>query len=175
MKKHIGGEATDFANKSGFSLVEILVTLVIASSIIGIMATGIPNFRRTLKKYLDQSLLEEEYLIFLVVFERDYSQAEVTNTTALENLDDMVFRIDYNSDGDYLDSGERIQYRWNKKKKRIDRKSGKGYFQSFLEGIQNFTWQKVKKAPVCHRMTLQTIFSDNRKSLTFCRHGLSNI
>ena len=114
-------------------------------------------------------MLEEEYLIFLTVFERDYSQAEVLTDETLQDLDRMRFRIDSNSDGDYLDAGESIQYRWNKDRKRMDRKSGKGSFQSFLEGIQAFSWRKVTDTPLCYRMTLQTVYSEHWKNLDLCR------
>lgn len=174
MKRHTGGGATDSSASPGFSLVEILTTLAIVCGFIGIVSAAIPGFRKTLGKYLDQSMTEEAYLIFLVVFERDYNQAEVPTAQMRENLDDMLFRIDFNSDGDFLDPGERIQYRWNRKKNRIDRKSGKGSFQAFFGGVRSFSWQRAEKAPNCHRMTLKTLFSDNLKSLQFCRSDLQN-
>ena len=174
MKKSITGEVTKSGRNSGFSLVEVLVSMVIVCLFLGIVSSTVPGFHRVIGHYLDQSMMEEEYLVFLLVFERDYNQAEVITRASLNALDALIFQHDSNDDGDYLDSGESVQYRWNAAKGRIDRKSGKGYYQAFLDGIISFSWERIENTPICHQLMVTSIFSNHQKTMKFCRSNLSN-
>ncbi len=174
-EKHTSGEFIDSTINSGFSLVEVLVTLVVICSFMGVVSTSVPGVEKTIGGFLQQLTLEEEYLIFLVLFEKDYNFAEVSTTSDLIGLDSMKFQRDHNNDGDFLDSGEAIQYRWNSEKQRIDRKSGNGYFQAFLEGIDAFSWEKTGSQPVCYEMKLLPIISQKSKTVTFCRANLAEL
>lgn len=155
-------------NKPAFSLMEVLVTITISSLLIGIISIQLPAMKRLSDQFLSVSMFEEPYLIFLLRFEQEFRQAEKIYPSDLTHLATMTFRKDLNLDGDYLDSGEKIAYRWNEQKQRIDRKSGKGYYQAILDGVTYFQWTKIHEAPICYQMELESVYSTIRKQVNFC-------
>jgi len=150
---------------------EVLITITIGGILIGVISFQLPSLKRLSDRFLAVSMFEEPYLIFLLRFEEEFRQAEKVETADLSNLAEMIFKKDLNLDGDYLDSGEQIAYRWNVPKLRMDRKSGKGYFQAILDGVTYFQWIKVRDVPLCYRMELENIYSKNRKQVDFCLTG----
>ena len=137
--------------------------------LIGVFSTSFPSLNRTANTFLEQTVFQEQYLIFLLKFEEDYQQADMFSPSDLENLEYLIFNQDLNLDGDYLDSGERISYRWNSGEKRIDRKSGDGGFQAFLDGITNFSWTQIGADPVCYQQKIKDVFGVKEKVISFCR------
>ncbi len=156
----------------GFSLAEVMVTIVIGAILMGIVSSNFPQLKRTADKFLGQALFEEQYLIFLLKFEDEYHQAIIYDPDSFERIGQLVFEYDGNLDGDLNDSGEKIAYRWNSKEKRIDRKSGSGYFQALLEGVTAFSWKQVGTAPVCHRLRIQNVFSIKPREVVYCMDTL---
>ena len=138
-----GGCTKNKSARKGLSLIEVLVTLIISSLLIGIISVNFPMLKRASDRFIQQTLFLKQYYIFLMILEEDYQQAELEDLDDLALLDNMEFLVDVNLDGDYADSSENIAYRWNKQKRRIDRKSGKAKFQSLLEGIHNFNWERI--------------------------------
>ena len=172
-KRPLHGGYTSLENKrvqKGLSLVEVLVTLVISSLLIGIISANFPMLKKAGDRFAQQTLFVKQYYIFLLILEEDYRATELAGTSDLTKLDNLNFLVDANLDGDYLDSGENIAYRWNKKTRRIDRKSGKANFQSLLEGIDNFNWRRTSARPVCHSLSLSDTYSKRFKRTQFCRH-----
>ncbi len=161
----------NFSKKSlkGFSLIEILVTILISSLLIGIFSASFPSLKRTANTFLEQTIFQEQYLVFLLKFEEEYQKAEICSQSDLDNLDLLVFQQDLNLDGDYSDSGERISYRWNSSEKRIDRKSGNGSFQALLDGVSNFSWNRIGGDPICHHQKITAVFNAKEKVILFCR------
>lgn len=153
---------------SGFSLAEIMVTVVISAVLMGIVSTNFPMLKRAADKFLNQTVFEEQYLIFLLKFEDEYHQASIYDPEGAARIDQLIFEQDENLDGDLNDSGERIRYRWNKKEQRIDRKSGDGYYQALLEGITAFSWKRIGQSPVCHQLEVRIIFSTEPKKIVYC-------
>ena len=102
-------------------------------------------------------------------FEEEYQVAEGESDSERENLRRLVFQQDLNLDGDTQDSGENIAYRWNEKERRIDRKSGKGYFQALLDGVIFFSWRATSTDLACHEMKIQDAFSLETREIIFCR------
>lgn len=156
----------------GFSLTEVMVTLVIAAILLGIVSASFPQLKRVSDRFLNQAFFEEQYLIFLLRFEDEYRQAASMNPDAAAEIGQLTFELDENMDGDLEDAGERIAYRWNKKKQRIDRKSGSGYFQALLEGVTAFSWREVSPNPVCHEMAIQSGFSVRPRVVRYCMDPL---
>ncbi len=173
-EKSLSGTVTETCHRqTGFSLIEILVAIIISSILIGIIGSNFPSLRRIANTFLEQTLFEEQYLIFLLKLEDEYQQAEILDESDQDYLDQLVFRQDNNLDGDYLDSGELISYRWNKAKQRIDRKSGKAYFQALLDGISYFSWNRTSSNPNCHQLKIKDVFHDKEKMIDFCKQELS--
>ncbi|MBT4090641.1 MAG: prepilin-type N-terminal cleavage/methylation domain-containing protein [Deltaproteobacteria bacterium] len=156
----------------GFSLVEILVTIVIGAVLMGIVSTSFPLLKRAADKFLNQAVFQEQYLIFLLKLEDEYHQAAIYSPDNAAQIDQLIFEQDGNLDGDLSDSGERITYRWNSKKQRIDRKSGNGNFQALLEGVIDFSWETISQSPVCHQLKVQDIFSTKPRTVVYCMDEL---
>lgn len=150
-------------------MIEVLVTIVISSILLGIISSNFPALKRTANRFLQQSIFEQQYLIFLLRLEDEYRQVEITNESDFSFINQFSFRSDLNLDGDYLDSGERISYRWNESLQRIDRKSGKGYFQAHLDGVTYLAWTKSSTNPLCHKLEISNIFSTQKRSIIYCR------
>ena len=156
--------------RKALSLIEVLVTLVISSLLIGIISVNFPMLKKFSDRFVEQALFAKQYYIFLLMLEGEYQQAELLDQSDLTQLDKLRFIMDSNLDGDYLDAGEDIGYRWNKKARRIDRKSGKSNYQSLLEGIDGFSWERVGNQPVCHELSISDFYSANPKRTRFCRY-----
>lgn len=144
------------------------MTIVIGAVLMGVVSTNFPQLKRAADTFLGQAFFEEQYLIFLLKFEDEYHQAITYEPDGVERIGKLVFEYDENMDGDLNDSGEKIAYRWNSKKQRIDRKSGKGYFQALLEGVTAFSWKQVGVTPVCHELQVQSIFSTKFRKTLYC-------
>lgn len=170
MEKPLSGRYSKVSKlQVGLSLMELMVTLVIVSIVVGLISQNFANLSRVTNRFVESVVLKEQLTIFLLQFENDYHQSELDSSSDATNLDDLKFSFDLNRDGDYNDSGERIQYRWNASKKRIDRKSGNGNFQSLLEGITAFSWEKAEFNNYCHLMTIENPFRKTKDRISYCR------
>ncbi len=152
----------------GFSLAEIMVTIVIAAVLMGVVSTNFPVLKRAANKFLNQAVYQEQYLIFLLKLEDEYQQSVLYNPDNVAQISQLIFMQDENLDGDLEDSGERIAYRWNIKKQRIDRKSGNGNYQALLEGVTAFSWQEISQSPTCHQLGVQDVFSTEPRTTVYC-------
>jgi len=161
-------------NKNGFSLIELMVTLVICCLTIGFISLNFNNLNRLVTCFTEYVIFKEQYLIFLLQFEDDYQQADLLTETDLDSMDNMEFRDDRNNDGDYDDSSERIAYRWDSPNNKIDRKSGEGSFQALLDGVSGLKWTQTSSNPLCHQLKLSNIFSEENRIICYCRPFLRN-
>jgi|APSaa5957512622_1039677.scaffolds.fasta_scaffold37339_3 prepilin-type N-terminal cleavage/methylation domain-containing protein len=169
-RKSFGGFTEKIRTQKALSLIEVMVALVLSSLLIGVISINFPMLKKTSDRFIQQTLFLKQYYIFLFILEDDYQRAELINLDDLSKLDRLNFRVDANLDGDYLDSSENITYRWNKSARRIDRKSGKSKYQSLLEGIEKFTWERTNSQPVCHRLYISDAYSKRAKLTRFCRY-----
>lgn len=150
----------------GISLIELMITLVISSILIGMMATQGPSIAKTGMRLIGNSRFNESYYLFLIRLEKNFQEAESTS-----NFPAMLFMKDSNLDGDYADSAEKIQFRWNESKKRIELKSGSGYFQSLLEGVVSLKWEKTASPNPenCFQLSLKSYYDTRERLQLFCR------
>ncbi|MBT4289841.1 MAG: prepilin-type N-terminal cleavage/methylation domain-containing protein [Deltaproteobacteria bacterium] len=162
----------DFKNLKGFSLIELLVTLIIVTILIGIISTQFPVFNKLINRYSDQSLFKENYLVFLSIFSKDFYESELYEHL---NKDVILFKLDLNFDSDYKDATENISYRWNTGKSRIERKSGKGNFQVILDGVDQLKWEfDVINEMICLNVQIKSVFSIKYNIVEFCRPSYLN-
>ena len=164
-----GGSIKKRVNKQGYSLIELMVTLVISSVLLAVVSQNFNGLNRVVQRFIENTVYREQYLIFLLKFEEDYHQSDYFVKDDLLKFDQLEFTFDLNGDGDRLDSGEKVAYRWNEDKNRIDRKSGNGSYQAFLDGVIAFTWTRTSTVPICYRMTTNSAFSQMISELNFCR------
>ena len=148
---------------------ELMITLIITGLVIGLISTNINGLRKLASVFNEQAIFREQYLIFLLKFEEDYQTAEILNGLNTTNLDDLAFSFDLNRDEDFDDPGEKVSYMWNESRNRIDRKSGNGSYQAFLDGINSFSWTRISAIPVCHRMQITSVFNESGYETKFCR------
>ena len=165
----IGGFTENYRVQKALSLIEVMVALVLSSLLIGFISINFPMLKKASDRFVQQTLFIKQYYIFLLILEEDYQRAELISGDDVIKLDKLNFRVDTNLDGDYLDSSENIAYRWNKSARRIDRKSGKSKYQSLLEGIEKFHWERINSIPVCHSLNISDTYSKRPKLTRFCR------
>ncbi len=146
-----------------------MVTLVICSILMAVVSQNFAGLNRVVQRFIEGTTFREQYLIFLLKFEEDYHRSDYFAEEDLLNFDQLEFTYDTNGDGDRLDSGEKIAYRWNEQKNRIDRKSGNGSYQAFLDNVTAFTWNRTSLLPLCYQMNSSNAFSEVNKELVFCR------
>jgi len=168
METNVNGVYTGKLSR-GFSLIEVMVTLTVASIFAALLFTYFPSLQRTGSRFLEQTAFEEDLLIFLNLFNRDFLLTELPSNNRAGFLGQMKFRQDLNDDGDYLDPSESIQYRWNPDKKRIDRKSGSGNYQSLVEGVASFSWSSLDPMNNCYQMKFTSVTVPAFRTVTFCR------
>ena len=164
--------STDFKKQKGFSLIEVLITLVIISVLLGIISTQFPVFNKLINRYSDQFLFKENYLVFLAILSKDFYESELYEPDE-ENI--IQFKLDLNFDLDYKDAAENISYRWNRGKNRLERKSGKGNFQVILNGLEQLKWDFINvNQATCLKIQTKSFFSSKTDSISFCRPGFFN-
>lgn len=154
---------------NGFSILELMITLLVTAVVVGLLSSNISGLKKLASLFNEQALFREQYLIFLLKFEEDYQSAETHEGVSTSNLDDLSFMFDLNRDEDFDDPGEKVSYRWNESRNRIDRKSGSGSYQAFLDGINSFSWKPSSGTPVCHQMIIKSIYNDSGYKIDFCR------
>ena len=168
-KNSNGGSIKNRLKQTGYSLIELMVTLVICSILMAILSQNFGGLQRGVQRFIENTTYREQYLIFLLKFEEDYHRSDAFNDGDFSSFDQLGFTFDLNGDGDHLDSGENVAYRWNEKKKRIDRKSGKGSYQAFLDGVESLIWTRTSNFPLCYRLTISSVFSQTASVLDLCR------
>jgi hypothetical protein len=146
-----------------------MVTITIGAILIGIVSSGFPSLNRMAGRLMSQTGFETEYLIFLLKLEDEYRQAVLLVENDRQNMDQMVFRQSRNPAESASQNDVRIAYRWNAGERRIDRKSGDGYFQALLDGVNALSWQRTTTQPLCHRLTVQDVFYPSARVVLFCR------
>lgn len=146
-----------------------MVTLVICSVLLMVVSQNFTRINRVIQSFINHTTYRDQYLIFLLKFEEDYHRTDYFSEEDLLKFDQLKFSFDLNLDGDQLDSGENIEYRWNAEENRIDRKSGKGSFQAYLENVSSFGWSRISRIPLCYRMTTKSHFSHLLSESLFCR------
>ena len=153
----------------GISLIEIVVALLVGSIILGTISSNLPSIRRSTNSFLKQVNFQENLRIFLLLFEDNFRSAEILDNKDKLALNELIFRQDHNFDGDFNDKTEKIVYRWNSTKSRIDRKSGNGGFQSILEGVSSMSWNKTSDTPLCFELIISENFQKSPHQYLYCR------
>ena len=69
----------------GFSLIELMITLLIISLISGIISYNLPALNRISLHFVSQVTFKEDYLLFLIIFEDDFHSADLTETTEIDD------------------------------------------------------------------------------------------
>lgn len=170
-EKQSGGDSINpISDHDGFSLIEILVALLINSILIGLFLTNYPSLKSMTDRFLERTVFEEKYLIFLIKLQDHYQQSELISSTDVKNIDQMEFKIDRNLDGDYNDSAERISYNWNPIKLQVEQARGADTPKAILEGVNRFSWERISDVPFCYRIELTTLYRKLTRKMTFCRN-----
>ncbi|MCP4297666.1 MAG: prepilin-type N-terminal cleavage/methylation domain-containing protein [Proteobacteria bacterium] len=156
--------------QGGLSLIEVLITLVITSIVLAALSIGFPSMKAITLKMIEKSDYDEQFLIFLIKLEENFQLAEIENMNSGTYLDEMSFKIDHNRDGSYEQSSDRIAYRWNGSKKRVEMKRGNSYYNSILEGVTQFSWLRKGNFPLCYQMSVENLFSKTPRTVRFCKH-----
>lgn len=168
-KRSNGGSINRKRNEGGFSLIEVMVTLLICSILLAIVSQNFSGIQRSVRNFTHLANYREQYIVFLLKFEEDFYRSELLGQSNISSFEQLQFAFDLNEDGDWSDSGERIAYRWNLKEQRIDRKSGDGYFQALLDGVSGFSWERTGTSPLCFKMTVQNSYSQTDSKTFYCR------
>ncbi|MGK0289776.1 MAG: hypothetical protein ACI86H_001222 [bacterium] len=153
-------------------MLEIFVTLSILSIAFALFSLHTPQLQKVTNKLTEQALFQEQYLIFLSLFEREYQSAQLVEETKGSEKE-IHFYFNRDSDGELLKKIRHIQYRW--KEKKVVRKSGDGGFYPFINNVESFVWVS---SPLCYEVTITKLDQPTqtktkietriRKSL-FCR------
>ncbi len=155
----------------GFSLIELMVAILLSSVVIGLVSLNYKNLSKLIDRLSEEVVFREQYLVFLLLLEDDFQQAENFTTTDQEELKNLVFKIDLNKDNDFNDSGENIGYRWDETNIEIDRRSGKGSYQTVLDDVDDFAWKQVSTSPICYKLTIADTFNTLPRTTLYCRNA----
>ena len=152
------------------SLIEVLITLVISSIILGSISIGLPAIKSSIERMIAKSTFKEQYLIFLIKFEEHFQLTAVENKPSGIYLDNLKFLIDLNWNGSYEPS-DRITYRWNKSRSRLEMAKGNGRPNSILEGVSMFSWVRTGISPLCYQMSLKNLYDKHSREIEFCKQS----
>ena len=150
--------------KSGVSLIEVIISLLICSILFAVFSSHYPQIQRMTRQLIGQAAFEEKYLIFLIKFEEQFQQAEIVS----EDQGKIKLNIDYNEDGTHDQSNERITYNWSSTKQRIEQSTGNGAPNGILDGISSFSWTR-QDSPLCYQFIIQSIYHNYPQKVKFCR------
>ncbi|MBF0280273.1 MAG: prepilin-type N-terminal cleavage/methylation domain-containing protein [SAR324 cluster bacterium] len=127
---------------AGFTLLEVMIALAVLSVLVLTLQSPLDHFHRfifnqqiesdrTMSVQRAQLLMKAE----LVQAGFGISSSDPEEAIAIEN-GTLTFKADLNLDGDLNDAREKISYRFDEKRQMLLRKSGRGAYQRFVEGLR---------------------------------------
>ncbi len=163
-------------SRTAFTLLEVLIVLAIVSILALTFQTPIQNFyQQALTQQIESSMgmgiQRFQLLLKAELAQAGYGLLPSEQVNAIELVDGTLsLKADLNRDGDLNDAKEQIFYRFDDDKQMLLRRSGKGGFQRFIEGIAylNFAYWDTDSTQVCLKLTTQVLKQTDLEESVIC-------
>ena len=163
---------------AGFTLLEVLIVLAVCAILAWTFQTPVTQFHKlaftqqivadlTMNMQRFQLLLKAE--LIQAGFGIPPSQIE-SGVDIQEHT--LTLKADFNQDGDFQDTRENISYRYDVTRQRLSRKSGRGAYQRFIEGLTHLrfeAWQPSPSASInCVKIYFQVLQQTTVDEMILC-------
>lgn len=160
---------------SAFTLLEVLLVLVVLAVLTGVLLPAATQFPQFLTGLQERTVREGEFERFLMMLKTELVQAGYgldsgAVTVPLEIADtEVVLRADFNRDGDTNDSRETLRYRFVANTKTLQRRSGRGSYQTLIAPLESLRFSSPSDLPGCVVLTAQLLPDVPQQQATLCR------
>ncbi|MBF0236869.1 MAG: hypothetical protein HQM12_04125 [SAR324 cluster bacterium] len=83
----------------------------------------------------------------------------------------LVFEADFNEDGDFQDTREHLEYRFDTEQQKLLRRAGSGNFQTILENVAEITFEKIQvegNVPGCLLIQIRIYPEESPEKFEWC-------
>ena len=170
----------------GFTLLEIMLALAIASIFIAIIQAPVLSFHQMVLQQKQSPGIEGDLERFLMLLKTELLQSGYgfvsggyTGEAVIIAENSITLKADYNLDGDTLDKSESITYRYDANIKELKRQSKNSAYQTFIEGVElvqfasaNISQSTVGTSKTCVVVSIQATSESNTEQFTLCPYDL---
>ena len=148
----------------GFTLLEILVVLAICAVLVWSFQTPVTQFHKlafTQQIVADLTMNMQRFQLLLKseLIQAGFGIPPAEKEKGIDIQEQMLaLKADFNQDGDFLDSRESISYRFDATRQMLLRKSGKGAYQRFLEGLTYLRFEAWQPSPSASMTCIKIYF-----------------
>ena len=151
-------------NNKGFTLIEVLISATLITILISLFSFLLPNVLKIGEQNLQIESFNQQHSIFIKQFTEEFYTASITTNQELIDFKDLIFNT----------SDNRYEYEFRPAENKLRKKHGNGYFQSYLDNIQQFDFQEyvfVTSIPsfLCMQMTIEPLLSEKEIETILCR------
>ncbi|MEC9297327.1 MAG: prepilin-type N-terminal cleavage/methylation domain-containing protein [SAR324 cluster bacterium] len=166
-----------YLRNSGYTLIELMLVLAIASVVLLAAQRPLLGINRIALQELQKIALQGDFQRFLLLLKSELIQAGYALGSGNENAVvispySVVLKADRNRDGDLADTRETITYRYDPETKVLYRKSGNAAYQTLIESIAALKFEQTQTPPqTCIKVTVQVIIEATEQQTVLCQLG----
>ncbi len=149
---------------AGFTLLEVLIVLAVCAILAWTFQTPVTQFHKlafTQQVAADLAMNMQRFQLILKaeLIQAGFGIPPSENERGIDIQEQMLaLKADFNQDGDFQDSRESISYRYDAKRGILLRKSGKGAYQRFIEGLAYMRFEAWQPSPAASLTCVKIYF-----------------
>ncbi|MBF0289462.1 MAG: type II secretion system protein [SAR324 cluster bacterium] len=164
--------------REAFTLLEVIVALAIVSILALALQTPVGSFHQQIvtqqmESGIGMGIRRFQLLLKAELARTGYGMLPSEKGQAIEIVDGiLVLKADLNQDGDLNDAKEQIFYQFDADRQMLLRRSGKGSYQRFIEGIAYLEisyWDRASdNRKTCLQLTIRVLKQSRLEESILC-------